>query len=156
MSRNLGDVVPNALFALVDGSNLGSKRGKAFVAVTQDPEGWPHPALLSYLEVAARDRRNIRLATWSNSTTSKNMRGNGKLTLVFVDEGLTYYVKGQAKEVQAVLEGFPGVSLFNMEVVQVLEDSEPQSLITSGIRFEPSAASEYAQMDERLIQVILR
>ena len=156
MSRNLGDVLPDTLFSLLDGSNLSSKRGKAFLAVTQDPEGWPHPALLSYLEVAARDLRNIRLATWSNSSTSKNMRGNGKLTLAFVDKGLTYYAKGQAKEIQEELEGYPGLSLFNMEVVQVLEDIETQTPITSGILFDPSDVNEYAEMNEQLIRAILR
>ena len=77
MSKRLEPKLPDRLFDLLNGENLSPNLNKVIVLVTVDGKGWPYAAILSYLEVLAPDRTNIRLAPWSNSTTTANIRSNG-------------------------------------------------------------------------------
>ncbi|HSC72412.1 MAG TPA: hypothetical protein VLH58_13735, partial [Candidatus Methylomirabilis sp.] len=102
--------------------------------------GWPHPALLSYGEVVAVDRRRVRLAMYRESTTSGNLRRNGKLTLCLIEAGLAYYVKGEARTQQDPMAGRAHLTRFEAVVRAVLEDQaredlEPGAGVTGGITF---------------------
>src|SRR5262245_1272907 len=65
---------------------------------TVDGSGWPHPAMLSYFEVAAISRTSLRVATYKNSNTSANMRRGGKVTLSIFSEQAAYSIKGFVEE----------------------------------------------------------
>src|SRR5712692_961728 len=98
MSRSLGSVMPPDLVARLSGRALESVASKVIQIVTIDAAGWPHPALLSYFEVVAKDPARVRLATYRSSTTSANLRRAGTLTLIVIDERVAYYVKARAVE----------------------------------------------------------
>src|SRR6266571_920588 len=80
MSRSTGSVMPPDLVARLSGGALESVASKVIQIVTVDAAGWPHPALLSYFEVVAKDPGRVRLATYGSSTTSANLRRAGRLT----------------------------------------------------------------------------
>ena len=139
MSTELGNELPDDLYRALSGGAAGVASGTAIVVSTVDAEGWAHPALLSAGEVTARDRRTLRTVTYADSRTTANMRANGKVTLIFVDERMTYYVKGTAAEASSHAGTPAGFATMDVTVHQVLADSagpgEGGATITSGITF---------------------
>jgi hypothetical protein len=141
MSRVLGPELPPSLLEQLSGRDLKDRFGRVIPAVTLDAVGFPHPALLSFGEVVALDARRIGLATAADSTTTRNMRERGRLTLLLVEPEGTYYITGTVRERPAGLPGFPGLAHLEMRVEQVLQDAtrgdvEGDARITSGLRFE--------------------
>ena len=118
---------------------------------TVDSDGWPHPAVLSYFEVVATDRANIRLATYKASRTTENMRRREQVTLSIFDERATYYLKGRAQQLRKEMNSAPHNSMFNVSLAQVLIDHadpilEPGAYILSGITcVNPHIQSEGAR-----------
>lgn len=109
------------------GEDLEASAEKVIVMVTVDPQGWPHPAMLGYGEIVATDSRNVRLATYTSSRTTANMRLNGKLTLIIVDVRAAYYIKGTVEELVTQMRGAPFNAKLNLRVEQVLADeADPQ------------------------------
>ena len=94
MARRRTEQLTDDLYRRLGGADVSRSRDQAIVVCTVDADGWPHPAMLSYFEVAARDRHNLRLAVYTNSRTCANMRERGKATLIVVDAGLVCYVRG--------------------------------------------------------------
>ncbi len=137
MSIDVGKELPQDLFDALSNKEPANQVGKAIVVSTVDSLGWSHPALLSYREVSARVRDTIRLVTYSDSNTTANMRDNGKVTLVFIDDRMNYYVKGTASEVRA--ERAEGFATMDLAIHHILADSpgadEAGSFITSGITY---------------------
>src|SRR5688572_23395467 len=128
------------LFRRLSGSGAESLAHLAIVVCTVDAEGWPHPAILSYFEVAAVDRQNLRLAVYTDSRTCANMRERGKATIVIVDERLVCYVRGDVQELMPAMKTAPYNAKLNLRVEQVLFDEPPQELepgayVTSGILY---------------------
>jgi hypothetical protein len=136
VSKEIRNRLPDSLYASLRAA--ADQSGRAIVISTVDDNGWPHPALLSYREVSAPDPTTLQVVTFDGTHTTANMRSNGKLTLIFVDERMTYYVKGSATEIPSE----PGASFATMTVAveQVLEDApgdgEEGTSITSGITFD--------------------
>ena len=81
--------------------------GKIIPIFTLDESGWPHPALLSYYEVVAKNSTTIDIALWKNSSTARNLRQTNKVTLLITDKGVNYYLKGSVKELQNRDTGYP-------------------------------------------------
>ncbi|MCI0821363.1 MAG: pyridoxamine 5'-phosphate oxidase family protein [Chloroflexi bacterium] len=139
MSKELGNELPDDLYRALSAGVAGAAAGTAIVVSTIDAEGWAHPALLSSGEVTARDRHTLRTVTYADSHTTANMRANGKVTLIFVDERMTYYVKGTAAEAPSPAGTPEGFATMDVTVHQVLADaagpSEGSATITSGITF---------------------
>lgn len=140
MSRKLGKELPAPLLSLLDGHDLAARAGKAILVTTVDAEGFPHPALLSYGEVVAVSPSRLRIATYRDSTTSNNMRRNGKMALCLVEAGMAYYIKGSVREAENPMAGFPQIAKFEFAIEQILEDYaredvEADARITSGITF---------------------
>lgn len=156
MSRLLGKVLTDELFDRLKGIDLGSKGGKAIVIVTVDEQGWSHPAMLSYYEVVAKDRSRIDLAIGRSSTTAKNLRRTGKITILVTDSGVNYYIKGDSREIRGSMEAASFMSLFRVKVGQILEDQEPDAAITSGVTFSRPAKKEVNEMIEKIFQEVLR
>jgi hypothetical protein len=111
---------------------------------TVDPGGFPHPAMLSYGEIAADDERTLRAAVYGSSRTARYLRDPGRMTLLFVEPDGAYYVKARVAGPEAAHPAAPGVVVFPLLVVDVIADAvdtsrEPAATITSGIRFTRAA-----------------
>jgi len=152
MSQRLGNELTEELFNHLKGNDVASQTGKAILIVTVDEAGWSHPAMLSYYEIVAKDRRRIDLALGKTSTTARNLRRDGKITLVVTDEGMNYYLKGAGRELRESMVGVPFMSLFRVELDGVLEDQEPGAVITSGVTFSQSQKRETQEMTEKIFQ----
>ena len=152
MSRLLGTELTEELFNRLNGDDVTSKAGKAIVVVTVDDRGWAHPAMLSYYEVVAKNRSRIDLAIGKSSTTAKNLRRAGKITLLVTDSGINYYLKGIAREIRESMKGASFMSLFRVEVEQLLEDQEPDAAITSGVTFSRPRKKEVGAVVEKIFQ----
>jgi hypothetical protein len=140
MSVRLQAILPEDLFERMSGEHLDRHLDKVVLLITVDEGGWPYAALLSYLEVVAPDRNTLRLAPWNNSSTTANLRRNGKAALLVVEEGIAYYIQGTATELCREMEGFPGMAKIHLQIECILKDNaldyEGSARITSGIRFE--------------------
>ncbi len=80
------------------------------------------------------------MVTFNGTRTTANLRENGKLTLIFVNESMVYYVKGIAKEIPAARAGHSAnFATMDVTITQVLADfpgeGEEEARITSGITF---------------------
>ena len=131
----------------------------AIMICTVDANGWPHPAMLSYFEVAAVDASNIRLAVYKDSRTCANMRERGKATLILVDEGMVCYVRGATTEVAPSMRSAPYNAALNMRVEQVVFDEpppdlEPGAFVTSGITYMPRSADALARARSVLAELL--
>ena len=138
------------LFRRLSGAEIESLAALAIVVCTVDAEGWPHPAMLSYFEVAAVDRQNLRLAVYNDSRTCANMRERGKATLIIVDHNLVCYVRGIVREVAPAMAAAPFNAMLNLHVDEVTFDEpppdlEPGALVTSGITYRSRSGSPLAQ-----------
>ncbi len=152
MSQLVGKELTEELFERLKGDDVASKMGKAIVIVTVDEKGWAHPAMLSYYEVVAKDRSRIDLAIGKTSTTGENLRRTGKITLLITDSGINYYLKGSARELRESMEGVSFMSLFRVETEELLEDQEPDAVITSGVTFSRPQKKEVGEIIEKIFQ----
>jgi len=122
------------------GATRGDVNGLAVPVCTVDPDGLPHPAMLSYSELSSDDPHALRAVVHETSRTARYLRERGVMTLLFVDPGATCYVKTRATGPPAPRRGEPGLLEFTLQVVAVLADGtaahERAAVITSGIRFE--------------------
>lgn len=156
VSQLIGNELNSDLFDRLKGEDIGSKAGRAIVIVTVDEGGWAHPAMLSYHEIVAKNPRRIDLAIGKTSITAKNLRRTGKITLLVTDSGINYYLKGTAKELQESMAGVPFMSLFRLELEEVLEDQEPDAVITSGVTFSRPKKREVTQIVEKIFDGVRR
>ena len=74
MSQILGKELPAALKERLGGVAVASHEGKIIPIFTMDEAGWPHPALLSYYEVVAKNASTLEMAIWKDSSTANNLR----------------------------------------------------------------------------------
>ena len=152
--------MPDDLYRRLRGDDLSAYAQKVIPICTLDANGWPHPALLSYFEVVAKDQRNIRLATYKDSTTTSNMRRNGKLTILIIDERVAYYIKGNVEELQPEMNCSTHNSKLNLEVEQVLADEadeqfEPGAYVSGGVTYHnPNRAAEQLKAEELLRELL--
>jgi hypothetical protein len=142
MSRLIGKELTKLLLDRLDGQNVTPHESKIIPIFTLDGLGWPHPALLSYYEVVAKNSSTVDLALWKDSSTANNLRRLGKVTLMITDKGINYYLKGSVKELEAEMAGAPQVSRFRIATEQLLEDQEPNAEITSGLTYSRLAKRE--------------
>ncbi|MGE3277045.1 MAG: hypothetical protein AB7O67_18180 [Vicinamibacterales bacterium] len=103
---------------------------------TIDGVGFPHPAMLSPLEVVAMDARRLRLAVWPAHRTARHLRDDRRVALMYVDEGLACYIKGLATPLPPISTG---EARFEVVVTAVSLDRpdptrEGAARITAGIR----------------------
>ena len=135
MSQIIGKHLTEALLNRLKGADVEAHEGKIIPIFTTDEAGWAHPALLSYYEIIAKDGSTVDMALWKDSTTAKNLRRSGKVTLMISDLGVNYYLKGNVKELEYEMAGAPQVSRFRIIMEQVIEDQEPNAEITTGLTY---------------------
>ena len=150
MSRVRTNTLTDDLFRRLSGAEIESLSALAIVVCTVDAGGWPHPAMLSYFEIAAVDRQNIRLAIYNDSRTCANMRERGKATLIVVDENLVCYIRGAVDPVVPAMAAASFNAMLNLRVDEVTFDEpppdlEPGAFVTSGITYRPRRGSVLAQ-----------
>lgn len=133
MSKLIGSELPDELFQRM--TRKDDRPGKVIVMATVDEEGWAHPAMASYYELVAKDRRNVHLAVGRNSTTEKNLKRTGAITLVITDREVNFYLKAKGRQLEEQLEDTP-FGLFQMTIHSVLEDQDPGATIVQGIQYE--------------------
>ena len=135
MSRLLGNELPGMLQKRLSGVDIEAHEGKIIPIFTIDEAGWAHPALLSYYEIVAKNAATLDMALWKDSSTSKNLRQAGKVTLMIIDQGVNYYLKGSVRELHYEMPGAIPVSRFRVALEQVIEDQEPNAEITTGLTY---------------------
>jgi hypothetical protein len=151
LAKLIGTELPDDLYTRLRGDRLEDYADKVLLISTLDAEGWPHPAMLSYFEVVACNRRDIRLAVYAHSRTTENMRQRGKATLLIIDERLAYYVKGTVTELRRTMVSAPHNSSLRLHVAQVLADEaneeyEAGAYVAGGVTYyNPNHAAELAQ-----------
>ena len=156
MSTFVADHLSDALLARLAAATAIDHLDRAIIICSVDEHGWPHPAMLSQLEIVARDARNIRLATHIASRTTRNLKANGKLSLVVADAEAVNYVKGDVLLLEPAMHAAPHLAKFNLRVDGVLADN-PQDYedarIVTGITVERrgvDAVAARAILDELL------
>ena len=135
MSQLLGNQLTEELFSRLSGAEVAVHEGKIIPIFTTDEPGWAHPALLSYYEIVAQSPTVLDMALWKDSTTAKNLRRTGKVTLMISDQAVNYYLKGSVRELQHEMAGAPQVSRFAVQLEQIIEDQEPNAEITTGLTY---------------------
>lgn len=135
MSQLLGKDLPPALRQRLSGAEIDAQEGKIIPIFTIDESGWAHPALLSYYEIAAKNSSTLDMALWKDSSTAKNLRQAGKVTLMISDKGMNYYLKGSVRELYYEMPGAAPVSRFRVTLEKVIEDQEPNAEITTGLTY---------------------
>lgn len=136
MSQLLGKELTPSLLERLGGSLIETHEGKIIPIFTLDESGWPHPALLSYYEIVAKDATTLDTAVWKNSSTAVNLRRAGKVTVMVSDRAVNYYLKGSVKELEYEMTGAAPVSRFRITLEQVIEDQEANAEITTGMVYK--------------------
>jgi len=136
MSQLLGKELPADLLRRLDGSQVDAHEGKIVPIFTIDESGWAHPALLSYYEIVAKNASTLDMALWKSSSTAKNLRQGGRVTLMVSDHGVNFYLKGSVRELQYEMTGAAPVSRFRVTLDQVIEDQEPNAEILTGLTYQ--------------------
>ncbi len=154
MSRLVGKELTKLLLDRLSGQDVTPHESKIIPIFTLDDLGWPHPALLSYYEVVAKNSSTVDLALWKDSSTANNLRRLGKVTLMITDKGLNYYLKGSVKELEAEMSGAPQVSRFRIATEQLLEDQEPNAEITSGMTYSRLTKREGTDFAAKVLRLL--
>lgn len=153
------DHLTEDLYQRLCGVEVESRANHAIVLCTTDADGRPHPAMLSYFEIAAPDRHNLRLAVYGDSHTCANVRERGKATLIVVDADLVCYISGTVDTFVPAMREAPYNAKLNLRIVQVVFDAaspelEPDAEVTSGITFRPRTAETLARAHAVLAELI--
>jgi|SRR5688572_6595991 hypothetical protein len=159
MARRRTEQLTADLYRRFGGSDIDSRADQAILICTSDASGWPHPAMLSYFEIAAIDRHNLRLAVYTDSRTCANLRERGKATLIIVDAGLVCYVRGAVAELAPAMREAPYNAKLNLRVDQVVFDEPPPDLepgvrVTGGITYSPRTSEAMARARAILAELL--
>ncbi len=154
MSRFVGKTLTEELRQRLSGAEMAPLEGKIIPIFTLDENGWPHPALLSYYEMVARNSSTLDMALWKDSSTAKNLRRDGKITLMISDRDVNFYIKGRVQELQYEMAGAPQVSRFRVSVEELLEDQEPNAQITSGMTYARQKQREANDFAAKVLRIL--
>jgi hypothetical protein len=156
MSRKIGSELTTELFERLNGRDVSPHEGKIIPLITLDEAGRPHPALLSYYEVVAKDRSTLDIGIWKNSSTANNIRRNANLAFMITDTAVNFYLKGTAREVQAELPSMQQVSRFRITLSEVLEDQEANAQITTGLTYTRTKPREDSDISAIVLAGLLQ
>jgi len=94
--------VPAALVALLQGMPEIGAREQAFPFVTVDPQGFPHAALLSRMELEVGPGDADLRAAVRSTRTRANLDRDGCASLIAVEGRTAHYVKLRLRRAQVV------------------------------------------------------
>ena len=112
---------------------------------TVDEQGWAHPAMVSSLELIAVDARNLRLALHGASRSARNLRANGRATLVLADQRGVFYIKGDVLMLSPSITADADLAMFNIRVDTILKDDAAayeDAQVTTGITLARGATDQ--------------
>jgi hypothetical protein len=140
MSRSVSGGLTPELVERLGGAHIDAHARTAIVLCTIGEDGFPHPAMLSYFEVAATGAHTLRLAVYKDSRTLRNMRDRGKATLILADERLACYIRAAVQDVTPAMASAPYNARVDLRVEQVTFDApppdlEPGAFLTTGITY---------------------
>lgn len=161
MARVVGTILDASLLDRLSGRDLARTEGQALVVISIDEAGWPHPALLSYHEVVARDDRNIRLATYQGTTLARAARRGAAATLAIYDADTAACIKGTVTELAGTMATTPYNAKINLHVTTVLSDDpdpryEAGVHLTGGITFRAPDPAQTREIARRVIDELLQ
>src|SRR5215831_21325118 len=93
MTRSLGRALSQALVDRFSQRDIAGHLGTALPFVTVDPDGRPHPMLLSYLEIRAYDTGTVGLVIGARTRSATNLAERRMATLLVIEPDVTVYVK---------------------------------------------------------------
>jgi len=144
MSHVVGRALPDHLRERLSQRDLPSRLGVAMPLVTVDPDGRPHPMMVSYLELRAYDATTVGLVIHADSGSARNLAARDVATLIIVEPDLVAYVKLRRLDGPlAVVEDARLVYML-LAVEEVREDTataeEGGARIVAGPRYAPVPA----------------
>jgi hypothetical protein len=121
------------------------------VAGTVGTDGVPNTAPVSL--IYAKDEKTLLVATLRNSTTTTNLRHNGRASLEFMgSDDLVFGILGIMRLVKEPMECSDVMALWEMKVDKVKQDTSPAQRVVQGPvsvpRSEKAEAFEKAVMAE--------
>ena len=155
MTRSVGSLLPPSVAELLDGQDLESKIGVAFECLSLTDSGWPYSAMISVGELLAVGHSSLRLAIWSQSTTARNLDRDRRCVLSLVHAGSGYQIRCEASPARLVSQNEgPDLVVFDLLVVDILEDQAPYATLSSGITYELHHPNEVLERWKRTIQML--
>jgi hypothetical protein len=153
-----GGLTPELLERL-GGTRIDALARTAILLCTIGEDGFPHPAMLSYFEVAAVDPRTLRLAVYKDSRTCGNLRERRKATLILADERLACYIRAGVRDLAAMASAPYNVRV-DLQVEQVTFDEpppdlEPGAFLTTGITYA-ARTGDSLERARRVLAELLR
>lgn len=127
-------LLPPALLALLDGSLPASHLHQAIRLSSVGDNGWPYAAQLSLGEILGLTPRQLLFAIWPHSTTTQNLRRDGRITLALVLNDAVIEVQAQASARAETLTDL-ALAVFRAEVKQVIAHRAPYATVVSGLTF---------------------
>jgi hypothetical protein len=143
MTRSRGPRLSLELVDRLSQRDLGRRLGVALPFVTVDPDGRPHPMLLSYVELRAYDPGTLGLVIGQASRSARNLVERRAGTLLVLEPDAVIYVKTQTVDGPLPVEGGDsfGLGFFLLGVEDVLEDAaaewEGGLRITAAVQYHP-------------------
>ncbi|WP_159353768.1 pyridoxamine 5'-phosphate oxidase family protein [Bacillus velezensis] len=128
----LTEHLPEALYTLLDGTELEKKQHDAFVLQSVTKEGRPHAAMISAGEILAVSSTNLRLALWKNTTTVNSLLHSGQALFIAWHGGAAYYVTLECEALPPLKEAKHERERFSCRVITVKEDRAKYADLTSG------------------------
>lgn len=126
--------LPDELLALLDGSLPASHLHQAIRLSSVGENGWPYAAQLSLGEIIALTPGKLLFAIWPQSTTTRNLRRDGKVTLALVLDGAIIEIQALATPRKETLTA-SALAVFSAEVKQVIAHRAPYATVTQGLTF---------------------
>lgn len=126
--------LPEDVLALLDGSLPASHLHQAIRLSSVGENGWPYAAQLSLGEIIARSPQELLFAIWPQSTTTRNLQRDGKITLALVLDGAVMEIQALATQRKETLTDL-ALAVFSAEVKQVIAHRAPYATVTSGLTF---------------------
>ncbi|WP_455811774.1 hypothetical protein [Pseudomonas graminis] len=126
--------LPEDVLALLDGSLPASHLHQAIRLSSVGENGWPYAAQLSLGEIIARSPQELLFAIWPQSTTTRNLQRDGKITLALVLDGAVMEIQALATQRKETLTDL-ALAVFSAEVKQVIAHRAPYAMVTSGLTF---------------------
>jgi hypothetical protein len=144
----------NRLAAMFDGENLEAKSSLATYLVTVGGDGWPHSAMISVGELLIRPDGQVRLATWTRSRSTANVRRLGKAVLLIVLGGRAIRARLQLREVASDSH----LAYFAGAILSEDADASEYADLRSGVIFElnnrPETLARWANTLDRLRSLV--
>jgi len=101
------------------------------VAGTVGPDGAPNTAPVSL--IYAKDDRTLLIGLLRHSTTSANLRGDGRLSLqVIAADDLVMGIQGTIRLIKEPMAASDAMALWEMRVERVKQDTSPAQQVVQG------------------------